>query len=99
MAAGAGAGLTGQIVQGQAGALAKEIEGMNTRAKEFNAFLVATDLKIAPYSLSSSDEADIKSAFANYLEAITVYEGRGTVGTANQARTFILRLVGLGAHL
>lgn len=99
MAAGASAGLTAQIVNGQAGALAKEVENVFARVKEFNTFLAATDLKIAPFSMSSADETAIKSAFATAVELTLVYEGRSTVGTANQAATFMRQLVGLGAHL
>jgi hypothetical protein len=98
MAAGASSTLNASTVNGQAGALAKEIESLNTRCREFQTWLASVNLQ-TDYSMSAAEEADIKSAFANYLETILVYEGRATVGNANAARTFMLRLVGMGAHL
>lgn len=98
MPAGASAGLTAAQVQGQAGALAKEIQNLLTRVTEFNTFLAATNLQTA-YSISSADEADIKSAYSSMVALIAIYAGGSTVGTANQAKTFLDRLTGFGAHL
>lgn len=98
MAAGASATITVQQIHGLAGTLAKEIENVFDRVREFNTYLVATNLQTS-FGLGPQDDADIKSAFANMLELIAVYEGRNSVGTAHQSRVFILRLVGPGAHL
>lgn len=98
MVAGAGASQNGAQVNGLAGALAKEVESLFLRLKEFQTFSAATDLKVAPYSLSSADEADVKSFASTMAALITIYEGGSTVGTANQSKTFTARLTGFGAH-
>lgn len=98
MAAGASANLNASQINGLAGALAKEFQALQARVKEFNTFLVATNLQNAPYSMTSADEAAIKSAFATATALFAIADGGSTVGTANQTTTFMNGLVGPGPH-
>jgi hypothetical protein len=98
MAAGASATINQAYINGAAAGLAKDFENVMLRCQEFNTFLQANNLQTA-YGFSAADDAAVKSAFSTLNELRLVYEGRATVGTANQAKTFVTALVGAGAHI
>ncbi len=96
MAVGLAAFQTANDINSMAGGMARDLHSVLGRIAAFQSFLVATDLKAAPYSMSPDDETSIKSAFTDLAQLGQVYEGAATRTPAYDYRTFAKRLYGFG---
>ncbi len=67
-----------------AGGLGRQFVLLQQQVARNQAWLAAHDLKIAPYNMTSADEADVKSAISGLNTALAAID-----------RTFIDRLTGL----
>jgi hypothetical protein len=76
------------------GGTARSLYSVLNQVKQIQAWLLATDLKAAPYSFSVGDEANIKSAYTDLDKLRTVFEGTATQTPAYDARTFAKLLIG-----
>lgn len=71
-------------VNSQVGSICRQFVMLQQQASRFQAWMAANDLKVAPYSFSSGEEANIKSAISGMNTALAAVD-----------RTFIDRNTGL----
>jgi hypothetical protein len=96
MAAGLNAGLTLANVNSVAGGLASDLNSLMNRIQQFQIFLAATDLTAAPISMTSADQAVLKSAFTDADKLRQIYQGLATQTPAYDFRTFVKQVDGFG---
>ena len=71
-------------VNSQTGSISRQFVLLQEQVGRFQAWLAGHDLKLAPYSFTSNDEATIKSAISGLDTSLSAVD-----------RTFIDRLTGL----
>lgn len=79
------------------GSIAAQLDHLMVQIQRVQVFMAATDLKVAPYTMSSGDEATIKSAMTDLDQLRQVYQGLATRTPAYDYRTFAKQLIGLPA--
>ena len=81
-------------VNNYAGSIARDLDMLFDRVRILQAWLITVDLTAAPYSMTTGDQAVIKSAFSDLDTLRTVYEGTATQGTLKDFRAFAKQLHG-----
>lgn len=96
MAAGQTASLTLANVNSTAGSLCIQLLNLMNQIQQFQAFLAATDLTQAPWSMSAADQANLKSAFTDLDQLRQVFQGLATRTPAYDYRAFVKLIDGFG---
>lgn len=88
MVAGRAAFQTSSDVNTIVGGVCNEVESLMHRIQNIQAFMAATDLTAAPYSMSSADSGIVKGAMT-VLDAVRIqYNAQGNI-------TFVKQCVGI----
>lgn len=90
--------LTSADVNNTGAQIVRQMYSAMDNVRRFQAFLAATDLKVAPYSMTSGDEAQMKSAFGDLDKLRTIFEGTVTQATIYDFRTFAKQALGTGLY-
>lgn len=81
------------------GQLVNDLEYVFSRIEKMQTWLLATPdatLTAAPYSYTSGEVAQLKSAYADLMQLITIYRGSTNLSVAKDFRTFAKLLAGIG---
>lgn len=99
MAGASGPGqISGTEVQGRLGGIARDLNVAITAVEDGAAFLAANDdaTLLSFYGISNGDAALLRSAISDMSLLLQVYQGAATVSPAQDFRTFVARIYGLG---
>jgi hypothetical protein len=88
--------LTAADVHAATAQIVRQVYSMFTNVERFQAYLLATDLKLPPYNMTSADEALIKSAFNDLDQLRTIFSGDQSLAVAKDFRTFAKHALGTG---
>lgn len=81
-----------------AGVIARDLQSALNRVTEFKYFLDGkVDADLTALGYTSGDIANLRSAYGDLDQLVTLYKGNATLGAAKDFRTFVRRIFGMGA--
>ncbi|MGZ3714575.1 MAG: hypothetical protein ACXVA4_04085, partial [Ktedonobacterales bacterium] len=85
-------------IDSMSGSLSRELNSVMERITEFKAWLdTQTDNNLqTTYGYTASDTANLRSAFNDLAQLVTIYQGTATLATAKDFRTFAKLIWGFG---
>lgn len=76
------------------GAICRDVDMLFDRVAIMQGWLVGVDLTAAPYSMTTADNALIKSAFTDLFQLRQIYMGNATLASAKDFTAFAKQLHG-----
>jgi hypothetical protein len=76
--------------------IVRQLYSAFTNVERFQQYLLATNLQLPPYNMTSADESYIKSAFTDLDQLRTIFTGEQSLAAAKDFRTFARHALGTG---